>query len=103
MQRIIHISFINLRQIADVARVFIELAVLNSEEIGLQIAPIINKRWDSAYKTLLNKKDPLDERILQLAKNGELKIGVVRVKEGDKHSFEDYSHKSLPHLGKHTS
>jgi len=51
---------------------------------------------------LLNKKDPLDERILQLAKNGELKIGVVRVKEGDKHSFEDYSHKSLPYRGKHT-
>ena len=103
MQRIIHISFINLRQIADVARVFIELAVLNSEEIGLQKVPIINKRWGSAYKTLLNKKDPLDERILQLAKNGELKIGVVCVKEGDKRSFEDYSHKSLPHLGKHTS
>ena len=103
MQRIIHISFINLRQIVDVARVFIELAVLNSEEIGLQKAPIINKRWDSAYKTLLNKKDPLDERILQLAKNGELKIGVVHVKEGDRHSFEDYSHKSLPHRGKHTS
>jgi len=102
VQRIIHISFINLRQIADVARVFIELAVLNSEEIGFQIAPIVNRRWNSVYKTLLNKKDPLDERILQLAKNGELKIGVVCVNEGDKHSFEDYSHKSLPYRGKHT-
>jgi len=69
----------------------------------LQIAPIVNKRWNSVYKTLLNKKDPLDERILQLAKNGELKIGVVCVKEGNKHSFEDYSRKSLPHRGKHTS
>ena len=40
----------------------------------------INKKDKPSYKTLLNKKDPLDERILQLAKNGELKIGVVSVK-----------------------
>ncbi len=65
--------------------------------------PIVNKKWKSDYKVLLNKKDPLDERILTLVKNGELKIGVVEVKEGDKQSFEDYSHKSLPHRGRHTS
>lgn len=76
---------------------------MNSEEIGLQKAPTVNKRWKSYYKALLNKKDPLDERILTLVKNGELKIGVVAVKEGDKQSFEDYSHKSLPHRGRHTS
>jgi len=29
----------------------------------------------------LNKKDPLDKQILKLTKKGELKIGVVRVKE----------------------
>lgn len=39
-----------------------------------------DKKDKTSYKKLLNKKDPLDERILQLAKNGELKIGVVRVK-----------------------
>ncbi len=65
--------------------------------------PIVNKKWKSDYKALLNKKDPLDERILTLVKNGELKIGVVEVKEDDKQSFEDYSHKSLPHRGRHTS
>jgi len=63
----------------------------------------LGKRWNSAYKALLNKKDPLDERILTLVKNGELKIGVVEVKEGDKQSFGDYSHKSLHHRGRHTS
>ena len=42
----------------------------------------VNKKDKTSYKTLLNKKDPLDERILQLAKNGELKIGVVRVNGG---------------------
>jgi hypothetical protein len=51
----------------------------------------------------LNKKDPLDERILELVKNGDLKIGVVRVNEGDKHSFEDYSREPLPRRGRHTS
>ena len=69
----------------------------------MQKSPTVNKRWNSDYKALLNKKDPLDERILTLVKNGELKIGVVEVKEGDKQSFEDYSHKSLPHRGRHTS
>ena len=76
---------------------------MDPEETGLQKAPNVNKRWKSDYKALLNKKDPLDERILTLVKNGELKIGVVEVKEGDKQSFEDYSHKSLHHRGKHTS
>ena len=69
----------------------------------MQKVPTVNRRWKSDYKALLNKKDPLDERILTLVKNGELKIGVVAVKEGDKQSFEDYSHKSLPHRGRHTS
>ena len=76
---------------------------MNYEEIRLQKTSISNKVWNSAYKKLLNKKDPLDERILKLVKNGDLKIGVVGVKEGDKLSFEDYSHDSLPRRGKHTS
>ena len=76
---------------------------MNYEEIGLQKTSVSNKVWNSAYKKLLNKKDPLDERILKLVKKGDLKIGVVGVKEGDKQSFEDYSHDSLPRRGKHTS
>ena len=63
---------------------------MNFEEIGLHKSPIANRRLNSAYKVLLNKKDPLDERILELVKNRDLKIGVVRVNEGDKRSFEDY-------------
>jgi len=69
----------------------------------MQKTPNGNKKWKSDYKALLNKKDPLDERILTLVKSGDLKIGVVEVKEGDKQSFEDYSHKSLPHRGRHIS
>ena len=65
--------------------------------------PDDDKKLKSDYKALLNKKDPLDGRILKLVKNGDLKIGAVEVKEGDKQSFEDYSHKILPHRGKHTS
>ncbi len=76
---------------------------LNFEEIGLHKSPIANRRWNLTYKALLNKKDPLDERILELVKNGDLKIGVVRVNEGDKHSFEDYSREPLPRRGRHTS
>jgi hypothetical protein len=52
---------------------------------------------------LLNKKDPLDKRILELVKNGDLKISVVRVNEGDKRSFENYSREPLPRQGRHTS
>ena len=73
------------------------------EEIGLHKSSFPNRFWNSAYKALLNKKDPLDVRILELVKNGDLKIGVVRVNEGDKHSFEDYSREHLPRRGRHTS
>jgi hypothetical protein len=69
----------------------------------LHKSSIANRFWNSAYKALLNKKDPLDVRILELVKNGDLKIGVVRVNEGDKHSFEDYSREPLPRRGRHTS
>jgi hypothetical protein len=42
------------------------------------------------YKQLLNKKDPIDKLILELAKSGELNIGVVQLKEEDS---DDYSYK----------
>jgi hypothetical protein len=69
----------------------------------VQKATLVNKKEKSAFKILLNKKDPLDEQILKLVKNGDLKIGVVQVEEGEKSSYEDYSHKRLIHQGRHTS
>jgi len=33
------------------------------------------------YKKLLNKKDPLDKKIIRLVKKGELKIGIVNLNE----------------------
>ena len=47
------------------------------------------------YKKLLNKKDPLDRLILNLAKQGELKVGVVWVKEENEHPSEQYLYKHL--------
>ena len=40
-----------------------------------------NKKLNYSYKKILNKKDPLDKQILKLTKKGELKVGVVQVKE----------------------
>lgn len=33
------------------------------------------------YKKLLNKKDPLDKKIIDLVKKGELKIGITDLDE----------------------
>jgi len=40
-----------------------------------------NKTIEPDYKKLLNKKDPIDRQILNLVKQGELKVGIVRIKE----------------------
>jgi len=50
-----------------------------------------NKTLVPDYKKLLNKKDSLDKLILNLAKQGELKVGVVWIKEENEHSSEQYS------------
>ena len=42
---------------------------------------IDKKKLAYSYKQLLNKKNPLDKQILKLAKKGELKVGIVKVKE----------------------
>jgi hypothetical protein len=39
-----------------------------------------NKTIEPDYKKLLNKKDPIDKQILDLVKQGELKIGIVWLK-----------------------
>jgi len=43
----------------------------------------------------LNKKDPIDKQILNLAKQGELKVGVAWVKEETEHPSDEYSYKHL--------
>lgn len=45
---------------------------------------------------MLNKKDPIDKQILNLAKKGELKVSVVRVKEETEYPSEGDSYKH-PH------
>jgi len=62
-----------------------------------------DKFWESEYKKLLNKKDPLDKMILELAEKGELKVNAVGVKSESGQALEKYSRDSLPHRGKHTS
>ena len=59
--------------------------------------------WELEYRKLLNKKDPLDKQILELTKKGELDIKIVELKEDIINPSEKYSHKTLPHRGKHTS
>ena len=40
-----------------------------------------NQKLPHSYRKLLNKKDPVDKQILKLEKKGELKVGIVWVKE----------------------
>ena len=62
-----------------------------------------DKLWELEYKKLLNKKDPLDKFILELAGNNELRINIVNVEGQDKDNLKKYSRDSLPRRGKHTS
>jgi len=41
----------------------------------------------------LNKDDPIDKLILELAKKGELNVGVVWVKENPETYIDEYSFK----------
>ena len=49
--------------------------------------PVNNIKSGSDYKKLLNTKDPLDKQILNLVKQGELKVAVVGMKEKNKQSI----------------
>ncbi len=56
------------------------------------------------YRKMLNKKDPFDQLILELGKTGVLDVSMVGI--GGTPSPpqpEDYTRKSLPQKGKHTS
>jgi hypothetical protein len=45
------------------------------------------------YKKLLNKDDPIDKAILELAKKGELNVGVVWVDGESEEITDEYSYK----------
>jgi hypothetical protein len=56
------------------------------------------------YQKVLNKKDPLDHLIWELGQTGVLDVSVVGI--GQEHQVQvvkQYSRKSVPHRGKHTS
>ena len=52
-----------------------------------------NKSAKPNYKKLLDKDDPIDKLILELAKKGKLNVGVVWVKEEPENYSECYSYK----------
>jgi hypothetical protein len=62
------------------------------------------KRSNDKYKKVLNKNDPFDQLILELAQKGVLGVGVVGIgQESLIPETHEYSRKPVPHLGKHTS
>jgi hypothetical protein len=57
-----------------------------------------------AYKKGLNKNDPFDQLIMELAQKGVLDVSAVEIQPGSQASGpQDYSKKLLPHRGKHAS
>ena len=64
-----------------------------------------NKKFEfeSDYKKVLNKKDPFDKQILNLVKQGELKIGVVGIKESSGYNSDKYNRNPMPRRGKHSA
>ncbi len=63
------------------------------------------KGKEADYSRLLDKNDPFDCRILELAEKGKLNVKAVKVHENSESRYpsDSYSYKSLPHRGKHTS
>ena len=55
------------------------------------------------YKKLMDEDDPIDKLILELAEKGELKVGIVEVKEERWHFLKKYMLNFLSHFGRHTS
>jgi len=54
------------------------------------------------FQKVLNKKDPFDQLILELGQKGVLDVSVVGIGE-EQQPLHEYSRKSLPSKGKHTS
>jgi len=62
------------------------------------------KMSNDAYKKGLDKNDPFDQLIMELAQKGILDVSAVEIQQGSSASEpQDYSKKLLPHRGKHTS
>jgi hypothetical protein len=62
------------------------------------------KTTDERFRKVLNKNDPFDLLILNLAKTGILDVAVVDIGLKTKgFSGHQYSRKSLPRHGKHSS
>lgn len=62
------------------------------------------KTHEVRYQKVLNKKDPFDQLILELGQTGVLDVSMVEIGETQSTPQpEEYSRKSLPQKGKHTS
>jgi hypothetical protein len=59
--------------------------------------------WEAEYRKLLNKKDPLDQAIIELAEKQELTIDLVDVKDEARNRSRSYSKNRLAHRGKYSS
>jgi len=63
---------------------------------------LVNSEVWIDYKDLLDKEDPIDKLILELAGKGELKVGAVVVKGERWHFLKKYMPNFLFNRGKHT-
>jgi hypothetical protein len=59
--------------------------------------------FESDYKRVLNRKDPFDKEILNLVKQGELKIGVVEIKEPSENISDKYERNPMHRRAKHSA
>jgi hypothetical protein len=62
------------------------------------------KTSHNRYKKVLDKNDPFDQLILELAQKGTLDVGVVEIRqESSVPETHEYSRKLLLHRGKYIS
>jgi hypothetical protein len=62
------------------------------------------KMSHDAYKKGLDKNDPFDQLIIELAQKGILDVSAVEIQqELPALETQEYSKKQLPHRGKHAS
>ena len=59
---------------------------------------------NNRYKKGLNKNDPFDQLIIDLAQSGKLDVSIVEIKpESTVPQTHEYSRKSLHHRGEYSS
>ena len=64
---------------------------------------VYSKQYEVDLKTLLDEGDPIDKLVLELAENGELKVGIVGVKGERWHFLKKYINNFLFYIGRHSS